>query len=1084
MKPLQATLIGLIIFFNACLHGQHKDLIIRQGHSAAINEIIYSPDGNYIFSASDDKTIKMWDVKSGIDIKSFNGHTHPVKCIAITSSGNKIISGDADGKIIVWDVNNKDEPIHFIQGHEGAVNTIEVYENNLFFLSGGKDEIIKKWDINTGKPEKSIEAATSEIRAISIHPNQQTAVVGGQKTNDVELIIVDLENGNKTDDILNYYKNSGLTKAYIYGVLSGFSIATNIAKGNIGKDMLDFFIIDYSNIAFMKDGKTVLISQNMYMPMAAAKDEEEETGNSTVSLVNISPDGKKFVNPKKPKRWMIAYSNARAVFNDDQTKIILNKKYSINVYDMEKAEFPDGKLKEVQGYEPPLVKEFKGGSVAWLNSIAMSPDYKTAASSDDQHSIKLWDMETGRIFRKLEGFVRPALSVDAMPDGKHILVGSERKNMTMWDITTGRLVREFDRSPTINQIDISNNGKYIATTSPGTSFFKVWNFKSGRLLKSILEKNKEFTWVKFSGNPNEIYAKYKSTDDAGIGMSMLKSDDDVRLYDRKTGKSKKVKGETKVSLEDKYDYKDYHVSWDGYSLRLIKGDRVVIKDNQIGLITDACFSKDGKYLITTNRQGEITLYNITEKKKVASMCLINNSDYITYTPDYYYTSSKNASMAIAFKDDGNILPLEQVELKFNRPDIVAERLGYASGKLVASYRSAYKKRLKRLGFTEDNLEGSYNLPTVKINYEKIPYVTKSQNFSLPIAADGNRQELKKIHVYVNDVPVFGSKGMDIGSESLQSWSETIDLQLSSGINEIKISAINKSGLESITESFEIKYVGAYYKPCLYLVTIGVSDYKQSNYNLTFASKDASDLINTLKNSSSFENVYHKALINDRATKANILDLKKFLSEANIDDVVLIFIAGHGVLDDEYNYYFATHEMDFSNPAGKGLPYEDLQEILDGIKSRNKALFMDTCHSGELDEDEIEDANSEVQQTGAVAFRSTGKLVKMKENSFGLENTLELSKTLFGDLKKGTGATVISAAGATEFALEGVNSSNGLFTSCILQGIETRRADLNRDRKYSITEIQQYVTEQVVRLSDGKQVPTSREENLKRDFTIY
>ena len=109
---------------------------------------------------------------------------------------------------------------------------------------------------------------------------------------------------------------------------------------------------------------------------------------------------------------------------------------------------------------------------------------------------------------------------------------------------------------------------------------------------------------------------------------------------------------------------------------------------------------------------------------------------------------------------------------------------------------------------------------------------------------------------------------------------------------------------------------------------------------------------------------------------------------------------------------------------------------------------------------------------------------MKQNSFGLQNTLELSKSLFGDLKKGTGATIISAAGGTEFAMEGLNSQNGLFTSTLIQGINTRRADLDRNRSFTIREIQEYVSEQVTKLSNGKQVPTSREENIKNDFQVY
>ena len=121
---------------------------------------------------------------------------------------------------------------------------------------------------------------------------------------------------------------------------------------------------------------------------------------------------------------------------------------------------------------------------------------------------------------------------------------------------------------------------------------------------------------------------------------------------------------------------------------------------------------------------------------------------------------------------------------------------------------------------------------------------------------------------------------------------------------------------------------------------------------------------------------------------------------------------------------------------------------------------------------------------ARSVRSAGSIVKLKPNSFGLQNTLELSKTLFGDLRKGTGATVISAAGGTEFAAEGVNSANGLFTASLIEGIKTRRADLNRDRSYTVSELRQYVSEAVISKSDGHQVPTSREENMKNDFRLF
>ncbi len=1083
LRHLVFLLLGLLVIALPGI-GQDSQLIIRQGHMDAINVVKYTPDGRYVISASEDKTIKLWDVNTGIDVKNFSGHPAAVKALAVTSDGQTIISADAEGNIFTWATEGSREPILKIEAHEGAINTLNLFDDNQSILSGGFDQTIKRWDINSGKLIKDLpESMTSEIRAIGIHPNQKMAIVGGQKTNDVELRIIDLETGEVTDDILNHYAASGAAKVYTYAVLSGVSVATSIGKGNIGKDMLDFYIMNYNNIEFRKDGRSALISQNTYLPIAAAKGEEEETGNTVISIAEISEDGSKFMDVKRPERWMLGYSNARAVFSEDQKKIIVNKKYSINVYDMENAEFPEGSYKESATYEPPVLKEFKG-DVAWLNSIALSPDYRTAVSSDNENGIKLWDMETGRILRSMEGYVQPALAVDAMPDGKHILVGSLDRELTMWDITTGRLVRTFDRSNDVNWIDIADNGKYFVTTAEKTSFFKVWNFKSGRLLKSILEKDRYFNWAKFSDNDIEIYARSVSTGEGSIGIGMLKSDEELKIWNRQDGKSKKVKDGTVESLEDKYNSNGYQVSWKLDRLELRKGGQTIINDRQAGHLTDATFSKDGKYVITTNAQGEIAMYDIVTGKKTISMALIGNFDYITYTPDYYYTSSKNAAKAIAFRNENTILPFEQLELKYNRPDIIASRLGYASDKLISSYKAAFDKRIKRLGLTEQDLGGKLQLPEVTLDYENLPLATDERSFSFSASATDVSVGLKAIKLFVNDVPVYSSTGREISSSAGESIIHKATIDLSSGINEVKVVAMNKSGLESLPVSFEIKYNAEYAKPTLYLVAIGVSEYRQSNYNLAFAAKDAADMVSTLSGSSGYESIKTKVLTNTDATKANILGLRSFIEQATVDDVVVIFIAGHGVLDNSYNYYFATHDMDFNNPANGGLPYDNIERLIDGIACRNKVLFMDTCHSGELDKDDVADTQKAVVKRGSVAFRSTGTIVQLKENSFGLSNTLELSKTLFGDLKKGTGATIISAAGGTEFAQEGLNSSNGLFTSSLIQGITSRRADIDRNRSYSVSELQRYISEQVTLLSGGSQVPTSREENTKNDFRVY
>ena len=88
-------------------------------------------------------------------------------------------------------------------------------------------------------------------------------ISGGQRTNDVEFLLIDLEEGTIIDDALKHVKGAGAAKAYTYAVLSGFSVAANLIKGNVGKDMLDFYTMTYSNIEFSRDGRSALVSMNM-----------------------------------------------------------------------------------------------------------------------------------------------------------------------------------------------------------------------------------------------------------------------------------------------------------------------------------------------------------------------------------------------------------------------------------------------------------------------------------------------------------------------------------------------------------------------------------------------------------------------------------------------------------------------------------------------------------------------------------------------------------------------------------------------------------------------------------------------------
>jgi uncharacterized caspase-like protein len=98
--------------------------------------------------------------------------------------------------------------------------------------------------------------------------------------------------------------------------------------------------------------------------------------------------------------------------------------------------------------------------------------------------------------------------------------------------------------------------------------------------------------------------------------------------------------------------------------------------------------------------------------------------------------------------------------------------------------------------------------------------------------------------------------------------------------------------------------------------------------------------------------------------------------------------------------------------------------------------------------------------------------------------LDLSKMLFADVSDSDGSTVISSASGTEYAMESSKWGNGLFTYCCIEGLRTKKADLNQDKKITVSELRRYVNNRVQELSNGKQNPSSRVENVKNDFVIY
>jgi hypothetical protein len=565
----------------------------------------------------------------------------------------------------------------------------------------------------------------------------------------------------------------------------------------------------------------------------------------------------------------------------------------------------------------------------------------------------------------------------------------------------------------------------------------------------------------------------------------------IQIRNKKT-KFKFVVQEQRNSILQTAFSKDEKVIFASYSDGSIKAFEIASGKLKMELlnpgiqIKDFTLFEDQKLLAISSNNG-IIIWDLIKETPLITLYPFNNNEYLIRCPDNYFMSTvKNLNDKIHYVQNFKSYPFEQFDLKYNRPDIVISRIGKSDSSMINSYKNAYFKRLKRMNFTEEMLKDDFHLPEIKIkNFEYLPTLTDSSDLNLDLDIKDSKYKLDRINIFINDVPVFGTAGIDLRKENIQELNKKITFSLSEGKNKIQVSVLNQAGAESYKETAYVTYKPKKsIQPDLYLVTIGDSKYSDSRYDLTYASKDATDIKNAFeKNSNSLYGAVHAFNYTDtQVTKENILKLKSELLKAKRDDVVLITVADHGVLDKNLDYYLATHDMDFSNPSEKGLPYEDLESLLDGIAPLKKVLFLDACHSGEVDKEEVELLATNTTTNSKVKFRNAGAGIQKK--NLGLKTTSELMSELFTDLRRGTGATVISSAGGAEYAMESDEWKNGLFTYCLLHGLQDKAADENKDGEIWLSELQNYLRKEVTSLSNGAQQPTSRIENLSMDFRVW
>lgn len=1120
------------------------ELIVSQGHIQMVNAVDFAPDNRYIATGSADRSIKIWDRALKQEYRTLYGHKTGVQWLRFTRDGKYLLSAvHGAQEIFVWDflkgtllrkipIQSNTHPINLANDpKELIVQRAEGYE--LVDIETGQlvrtlHDLIDVGYIGS-HPHKAEVVSYTHANELSFYDLRNQKLLRSVKVpftmgNEVvfspdgkKMAVASLSEGR-----LAVWDNESLK------LLHDISLEEEANGGGVvdmafdNKDKHLFVLLRNGDLLAYKlrNGKLVKRLQDLDDPTSAqGKSNLAGMRFGVATDLALSPDN-------------TFLGAACTIFQTRKGLSGIRNFMGVRFWEVESLRAAG----ELTGYFKLISDLMIGPEERFLGS----------SNIDNNTGFRLWNLRDGDIDRFIPTTGISCQSGDKRRLAVWSFADSIAK-LQVLEFPNLKSVLDIPKLQTLNGLALDEAGKRLALQTVkvdaqnpqnNQSQIQIIEVETGTLLQSIplsyQEGLAEFNSLQLSPSGEEVLiigqlgmgAWSVETGEKISNLSLQLGYDRFLDFEPETGHAVIAQAKPRYDMESKSLQQDIRfVTWDYRTGRQIQespvigngvfraGDfsqdgeyfvtggsgyfgniefKLTIWDwstlqplcqlqGHTGGVSDVCFGPKGKRLYSASEDGTIRVWSIDSCRQQAAFIGMGTTDYILLDTNNYYKASRGSNKGIGFRYGKKLYTFDQFDLRFHRPDKVMSALG-ASPLVVRMYEKAYEKRLSSLGFNSDAFSGDLQLPALRIvNQQQLPLSTEKEQLELTLEHQSNGLPLSRLMVYINDVPYPNSKGIPIKNKEEQG-SLQVEVPLNSGGNLVQVSVINERGLESARESININCLKER-RPDLYLLTVGVSEYQDSLRNLRYAAKDARDLGNLMHENPLFGKIESVELLDGEARRDAVLQAaRKLFAKAKVNDYVIVYLSSHGVLDDSLNYFLAMHDMNFARPAEGGLAYQDVEQLFDRSEARQRLLFIDACHSGEIDRSQRGLVEQLQTPAGDVAMRSKSGGGNYRAKA-GLSNSFAYMKNLFSDISKGTGTTVISAAGGFEFALESEDWNNGVFTYAVLQALQNREADANSDAHISVLELKRYVVRRVLELTNGKQRPTTRSENVVNDFLL-
>jgi eukaryotic-like serine/threonine-protein kinase len=383
------------------------------GHKGNVRSVAFSSDGQYLASAGNDRTVRLWDLGTRKQ-QAVYPHPGPVVTVAFAPDGKLVASAGHFEKPRLWDTAPA-ENLPVLQ-HSGGVHFLAFTPDGKTLVTGGEHPT-QLWDV-AAETAKPLPGQTGNTFVYSLSPDGKTLAVRGPTKRTVRLL--DLSTGEDGGRMIE-------AKRELQG--AAFSPdGKTLATWNNNRDELTVTLWD---VTTRNEGLTL---------------RAPDQGKVAISSVAFSPDGKTLVaggqtNSRTVIVWKVTDPKPKFI---DRSGSDASRALSV-------AFSPDGmsvaaggsdgiiRIWNVNDWKPQATPK---GITDGIGALAFSPDGRIlAAASDD--SIRLWDVATWQERVTLKGHVGEISCLAFAPDGKTLTTGSRDKTVRLWRAATDREAKAF-----------------------------------------------------------------------------------------------------------------------------------------------------------------------------------------------------------------------------------------------------------------------------------------------------------------------------------------------------------------------------------------------------------------------------------------------------------------------------------------------------------------------------------------------------------------------------------------------------------------------------------------------------------------